>query len=61
MANYNVELKTIGRNAYYGLGALTARETLFRTIILGTYYATTEIEHKPVLKYTIPQIMDFLR
>lgn len=54
MAHYDVELKTIGRNAYYGLGALTARETLFRSIILGTYYLTTEIEHKPVLKYSIP-------
>lgn len=54
MANYDVELKTIARNTYYGLGALMARETLFRTIILGTYYASTDIEHKPVLKYSIP-------
>ena len=54
MANYDVELKVIMRNAWAASGALMARDIAFRSIILGTYYATTNIEHRPVLKYTIP-------
>ena len=61
MCNYDISLKLIGRNAALGLIPLMARETSFRTIILGTYYLTTDIEHRPVLKYTIPQIIDFTR
>jgi len=37
------------------------RDTSFRGIILGSYYLTTDVEHRPVLKYTIPQIMEFMR
>ena len=61
MSNYQIELSVIWRNAYYGVVPLMARDVLFRSIILGTYYATTDIEHKPCLKYSIPQIMEFMR
>ena len=54
MSNYNIELKIITRNAYYGMMPLMARDVIFRSIILGTYYGTTDIEHKPSLKYSIP-------
>lgn len=54
MSNYDVSLKLIGQNMYYGMVPLIARDMSFRFIILGTYYATTNIEHRPVLKYTIP-------
>jgi len=40
---------------------LALRDVSFRTIILGFYYATTNIEHKPELKYSIPQITDFMK
>ena len=54
MSNYEISLKHISRNAYLGLAPLIARDTSFRFIILSTYYLTTDIEHRPVLKYTIP-------
>ncbi len=40
---------------------LAMRDVSFRAIILCFYYATTNIEHKPELKYTIPQITDFMK
>ena len=54
MANYDIDLKLILRNSYYGLMPLMARDVCFRGIILGSYYATTDIEHRPVLRYSIP-------
>ena len=61
MANYDIDLKLITRNSYYGLMPLMARDVCFRAIILGSYYATTDIEHRPVLRYSIPQIVDFMK
>ena len=40
---------------------LAARDVSFRTIMLSFYYLSTDIEHKPQLKYTIPQITDFMK
>lgn len=37
------------------------RDSGFRTILIGVYYATTEVQHKPVQKYTMPQIVDFMK
>ena len=54
MSNYDIDSKLILRNSYYGLMPLMARDVGFRAIILGTYYATTDIEHRPVLRYSIP-------
>lgn len=61
MSNYDIKLDLIGRNMAYGMMPLMLRDVSFRFFILGSYYATTEIEHRPVLKYTIPQIMEFMR
>jgi hypothetical protein len=61
MANYDIDLKLIMRNSYCGLMPLMARDVCFRGIILGSYYATTDIEHRPVLRYSIPQIVDFMK
>jgi hypothetical protein len=33
---------------------LVMRDVTFRTMMLSFYYLTTDIEHKPHLKYTIP-------
>ncbi len=44
-----------------GWPALVLRDTGFRGILLCFYYSTTEIEHRPVLRYSIPQISDFMR
>ena len=54
MSNYDIDAKLILRNSYYGMMPLIARDVGFRSIILGTYYATTDIEHRPVLRYSIP-------
>ena len=40
---------------------LMLRDTCFRAILLGFYYATTDVQHKPRQKYTMPQIVDFMR
>ena len=61
MCNYDIDLKMITRNAYAGFMPLIARDFLFRSIILSTYYLSTDIEHRPVLRYSVPQITDFMR
>ena len=61
MANYDLEMKIITRNAWLASGAMMARDVSFRSIILGMYFATTNIEHRPVLKYSIPQIVNFAK
>ena len=61
MSNYDIDLKLITRNAALGMIPLIARDFTFRSIILGTYYMTTNIEHRPTLKYSIPQITEFMR
>jgi hypothetical protein len=40
---------------------LALRDVSFRALILSFYYMTTVIEHKPELRYTIPQITDFMK
>ena len=40
---------------------LAMRDVIFRQVILATYYLTTNVEHTPLLKYTIPQITDFMK
>ena len=62
MCNYDIDLKLISRNAYLGLIPLLLRDFTFRGIILGTYYLSTDIEHRPVLRYSVrAQITDFMR
>lgn len=61
MSNYDMSIKLLAKNTAYGLVPLVARDVSFRFVILGSYYLTTDIMHRPSLKYSIPQIMDFLR
>ena len=37
------------------------RDVCFRSILLSCYYYTTDITHAPLLKYSIPQITDFMK
>lgn len=37
------------------------RDTGFRAILLTFYYASTEVQHKPIQKYSMPQIVDFMK
>ena len=61
MANYNLDLKIIMRNSQYALMPLMFRDVFFRFTIQSTYYLTTHVEHKPILRYSVPQIMDFMK
>jgi hypothetical protein len=54
-------MSAILRASLLGWPALAARDTVYRGILLGFYYGTTNIEHKPMLRYSIPQISDFMR
>jgi hypothetical protein len=61
MQIYEQPLPAIARAAALGWFPLMFRDLAFRTILLGTYYGTTEMQHEPKLKYTIPQIADIMR
>lgn len=61
MANSEIPLEVIVKNTYRGIMPMVVRDTSFRFILLSVYYGTTNVEHKPMLKYTIPQIMEFKR
>lgn len=61
MCEKDIALRDIFKGCYLGLFPLLLRDTLFRTTILTFYYATTHIEHKPQLKYTVPQITYHLK
>ena len=54
MCNYEMSLSQIGRSAYLGWFPLAFRDLAFRSILLGFYYGTIDVEHKPTLKYSIP-------
>ena len=47
-------MSQIIKASYIGWFPLMLRDLSFRAIILGFYYGFTGVEHKPVLKYTIP-------
>ena len=61
MCNTDTPLNQIMRGSALGLFPLMARDMAFRSVLLGLYYGTQEIEHKPLLKYSIPQIADFMK
>ena len=61
MYNHDLGLKFLGNSAFLSWMPLMLRDVLFRFIHLSFFYATTEIEHKPRLLYSIPQIADFMR
>lgn len=61
MANYDIKLNILMRNAYLGMVPLMIRDVSFRFMILGSYYATTNIDHKPKLKYSVNQMLNFRR
>ena len=61
MANYDIDLKVIFRNGSAALMPLMFRDVSYRFIVQSIYYGLLTIEHKPTLKYTVPQIMDFMR
>ncbi len=52
--NHNVGLKDIGYLTRITTFPLVLRDVLFRQLMLNFYYLTTDIEHRPALKYTIP-------
>jgi hypothetical protein len=53
-------MKAILYASAIGWMPLMLRDVGFRAILLGFYYGTCEIEHKPLLQYTIPQISEFM-
>ena len=40
---------------------LMLRDCTFRAILLSSYYASTDVTHRPIQKYTMPQIVDFMK
>jgi len=61
MYTHDSSIQAITRASIMGWPALAMRDTVYRGILLGFYYGTTNIEHKPMLKYSIPQISDFMK
>lgn len=54
MYNHNTSLGEIAYLTRKTCIPLIARDVIFRQIMIGVYYITTNIEHKPLLKYTVP-------
>ena len=61
MCTKDSTMKAILYASAIGWMPLMCRDVGFRAIILGFYYGTCEIEHKPLLQYTVPQISEFMR
>lgn len=61
MCNYDKELGFLARATANAWAPLMLRDVLFRFTHLSFFYAVAEVEHKPKLLYTIPQITDFMR
>lgn len=61
MCNYDIELSSLTRAAAHSWAPLMLRDVLFRFFHLSFFYATTQVEHKPKMIYTVPQIADFMR
>jgi len=60
MATKDSSMKAILYASAIGWAPLMIRDVGFRSILLGFYYGTCDIEHKPMLMYTIPQISEFM-
>jgi len=54
MCIYDSSMKDMLRHTYLGWFPLMMRDVSFRAILLGFYYGTTVIEHRPILKYSFP-------
>ena len=61
MANYDLDMSVIVRNSKAAIIPLMARDISFRFILLSTYYSTTQIDHEPKLKYSVPQIVHYMK
>lgn len=61
MCNYDIELPALARATTLSWMPLMLRDVMFRFVHLSFYYATVNIEHKPKLLYTVPQIEHFMR
>lgn len=61
MWNKNIEMRQIARGWYLGITPLILRDYMFRSTLLGVYYSTTDIEHKPILKYSMSEMIDYVK
>jgi len=61
MANYNLDMSIIIRNSRIGLTALMARDMIFRFTLMSTYYSTTHIEHQPKMRYSVQEIVHYMK
>lgn len=61
MCQYQRPLNDIVTNSVKGWGALAMRDVGFRSLLLSFYYLTTEIEHKPTLKHSLPELVQYTK
>ena len=61
MCIYDSSIQQMLRASWLGWFPLVARDLTFRFILLSWYYGTTDVQHRPVLKYSVPQIADIMR
>lgn len=61
MYNHDQQLGPLASAAIKSWMPLMLRDVLFRFIHLSFFYLTTNVEHKPKLLYTVPQMADFMR
>ena len=61
MWNKNIQLNQLFHAWYLGITPLILRDFLFRSTLLGFYYGTTHIEHSPNLKFSMSEMLGYLK
>ena len=49
------------RGCYLGLAPMIIRDFIFRITLLGIFYGTQHVEQKSELRYSLSEIIDYLR
>ena len=61
MWNKDVLMSHIARGWYLGLVPMIVRDFLFRSTLLSVFYTTQRLEQKTKLKFTVSEIIDYLK
>lgn len=61
MWNKDIQLSQIFRGCYLGVTPMILRDFLFRTSLLSVFYGTTHVEHQPNLKFSMSEMINYLK
>lgn len=61
MCNQRILISEVLSGCYLGLAPLILRDFIFRTSLLGVFYGTTEIVHRPALKFALSDVLAYIK